>query len=501
MNKKIILFTMATVTALVTLDTTIVGVALPSIARSLHATFADLEWVIGGYVLCFASLLTPIGLLGDQRGRRRAVLVGVSIFGAASLLCGLAQSAALLTIARVLQGVGAAFLPPAALGIIGHTFRGNDRVRAFGVWGAVLGLAIIAGPIVGGIVTSQLGWRWTFLINIPICCGLLFAIARWVPDSRDPNAKHYDIVGCVTFASALFLVTWSLIDPHYVAVRLLGAAIMLVVFVTVERRHPYPMLDLSLFGRPAFLGAVAAGIGYAAAAQVLIFFFPLYLQNAFGYSAQASGLAMLPFAIPLFIMPRIGARASARYGSRVVLATGLGLVAGGDLLLAWSAPLLHYAVFATAMVVTGAGAGMLNGETALALQSTIPTDRGSMAGGLAATIRFTSILLAVAVFGVVLSHAATIDITRRAEEATLAINAAPFARRGIAGDLAGALLTMPQSARLISAEIARLGVASGIAWLMLTAAAIAAGSGALVWRLLPATTYAERVGAAALVVD
>lgn len=481
---------MAGVTSLVTLDTTIVGVALPSIAQSLHATFADVEWVIGGYVLCFASLLTPAGVLGDHRGRRGAVLAGVSIFAVASLLCGLAQSAALLTAARVLQGVGAAFLPSAALGIIGHTFRGPERAKAFGVWGAAIGFAIICGPIVGGVVTSFWGWRWTFLINIPICLVLIVVIARWIPDSRDPSAEHYDIGGCVTFAAGLFLLTWTLIDAHHIALRLGGAAVMLALFVDIERRHRYPMLDLALFGRPAFLGAVAAMMGYSAAAQVLIFFLPMYLQNAFGFSPLQCGAAMLPFAVPLFVVPRIGARASAHYGSRAVLTWGLVLVAVGDLLLAWTAPFLRYPLFAMAMVVTGSGAGVLNGETALALQSTIPPERSSTGGGLAATVRFTSILLAVAVFGVILSRATTIDFTRRADRAALSVDVVPLVRRVIAGDATGALQVVPSPMRVLVADIAHLSVASGIGWLMLAAAVVAAVSSAVVWRLLPVSAPA-----------
>ena len=492
MHKKIILLTMAGVTSLVTLDTTIVGVALPSIAASLHATFADVQWVIGGYVLCFASLLTPAGVLGDHRGRRGAVLAGVSIFAIASLLCGIAQSATLLTAARVLQGIGAAFLPSAALGVIGHTFRGPERARAFGIWGAVTGVAIISGPIVGGVITSLLGWRWTFLVNIPLCAVLIVCIVRWIPDSRDPGAERYDIGGGVTFCGALFLLTWSLIDPHVLALRLGGAAIMLAAFVAIERRHSYPMLDLELFKQPAFLGAVAAMVGYSAAAQVLMFFLPLYLQNAFGFSPLASGAAMLPFAIPLFVIPRIAARTSVRHGSRFVLAWGLVLVAAGDLLLAWSAPMLSYPVFALAMGVTGIGAGALNGETVQTLQGAFPPERGGMAGGLGATVRFTSILLAVALLGAVLSHAATIDFTRRAGQLALPLDVSGLMRRVIAGDAAAALVDLPASERMSVAGIAHAAVASGIEWLMFAAGLVAAGSSALTWRLLPAGSPASR---------
>ena len=407
MQSKVILVTMATVTALVTLDATIVAVALPSIAQGLHASFADVEWVIGSYVLAFASLMTPVGALGDHRGRKGAVLAGVSIFAVASLLCGVAQSAPILIAARVLQGVGAAFLPPAALGIIGHTFQGSERNRAFGVWGSVIGLAVVTGPVIGGIVTSLMGWRWTFLINLPLCVALCVAIVRWVPDSRNPDARRYDLGGSVTFCGALFFLTWALIDPHDIPVRIAASVVMLIAFLAIERRRRDPMLDLALFRRPDFLGAVVAMAGYSASAQVLVYFFPLYLQNSLRYSALASGLAMLPYAIPLCLMPRVAARFSTRYGGRVVLALGLAIVAAGDLLMALAAPTLHYPLFAGAMFVSGIGAGLLNGETAQTLQATIPTAQGGMAGGLSATVRFASILLAVAVLGVFYSHKGT----------------------------------------------------------------------------------------------
>jgi EmrB/QacA subfamily drug resistance transporter len=407
MKPKVILVTMATVTALVTLDATIVAVALPSIAQGLGASFADVEWVIGSYVLAFASLLTPVGALGDHRGRKGAVLAGISIFAVASLLCGVAQHAAFLIAARVLQGVGAAFLPPAALGIIGHTFQGRDRNRAFGVWGSVIGLAVVLGPVIGGLVTSLMGWRWTFLINLPLSVALVLAIVRWVPDSRNPDARRYDFGGSITFCGTLFFLTWALIDPHDIAVRVGGSLLMLIAFIAIERRQRDPMLDLARFRRSDFLGAVAAMAGYSASAQVLVYFFPLYLQNSLRYSALTSGLAMLPYAVPLCLMPRLSARASTLYGSRVVLLWGLAIVATGDLLMAAAAPTLRYSWFASAMFVSGIGAGLLNGETAQTLQATIPTAQGGMAGGLSATVRFASILLAVAVLGVFYSRRGT----------------------------------------------------------------------------------------------
>src|SRR5271154_5735700 len=199
------------VSFMIMLDSNIVAVSLPSIARNLNATFADIEWVVSAYVLTFAALLMPSGALADRYGRRRMLIVGLAIFTLASLLCGLAPAAPILNAAGALQGVGAAVELSAALEVLGHEFRGAERAKAFGFWGTVVGVAVAVGPLVGGLITSTLGWRWAFLVNIPFGGALIWRTTDAVSESRDPEAQRLDAVGMLSFGGGLFCLVWALI--------------------------------------------------------------------------------------------------------------------------------------------------------------------------------------------------------------------------------------------------------------------------------------------------
>jgi EmrB/QacA subfamily drug resistance transporter len=286
--KRRILFSASLVTALSMFDSNIVAVSLPSIARTLGAGFADIEWVISAYVLTFAALLLAAGSYADRHGRKRATLIGLAVFALASGLCGLAQSALMLDLARALQGIGASLLVTAGLAIINHAFAARERAKAYAFWGACLGIALTSGPIVGGVVTDLFGWRWAFLINLPICVTLFVAIAACVDESRDQEAKRLDYAGILTFSAGLFLLIWALIDGNAlgwaarpIVERFVGATVLLFAFVFVELVQKRPMVDFTLFAQPTFLGSVFAMLGYAGGAQVLIFYLPLFLQNAF----------------------------------------------------------------------------------------------------------------------------------------------------------------------------------------------------------------------------
>ena len=212
-NKRAILFTTSLVSSLIMLDSNIVAVSLPAIGHSLHASFSDVQWVIGAYLLSYAALLLATGAFADRHGRKRATVIGLVIFGLASMLCGLAPSAWVLNAARALQGVGGSFLLTAALAILTHTFFGAERAKAFSVWGACLGIALTIGPIVGGVITNFWGWRWIFLVNIPASLALIWAIFRFIPESRDEQATGLDFPGIATFTPGP-LNTFSRLSRH-----------------------------------------------------------------------------------------------------------------------------------------------------------------------------------------------------------------------------------------------------------------------------------------------
>jgi EmrB/QacA subfamily drug resistance transporter len=479
--KRRILVATSLVTSLIMLDSNIVAVSLPSIARTLGAGFADIEWVISAYVLSFAALLLAAGSYADRHGRKHTTLIGLVVFAVASGLCGLAQSALMLDLARALQGVGASLLLTAALAIINHAFVKEERAKAYAFWGACLGIAITGGPIVGGVVTGLFGWRWAFLINLPICIALFIAIVAFVDESRDHEAERLDYAGILTFSAGLFLLIWALIDGNAlgwaarpIVERFVGGAVLLVAFLFVELVQKRPMVDFTLFAQSTFLGSTFAMLGYAGGAQVMIFYLPLFLQNAFDLSPAMAGLAMLPFALPMFLTPRLGAGLARRYSGRSLLTIGLMTTLIGNLLL-WALASLPYPAFLVGMLVAGAGAGLLNSETAKVMQGAVPAQRAGMASGLSATTRFVGLLVGFAALGAVLAQVASRSFMAGGVAAGLdAETAAELAKHVTSGDVAGIVGTVPEALRTSVWQIGNAAFADGFAAAALLAAAVAA---------------------------
>jgi EmrB/QacA subfamily drug resistance transporter len=406
-----LLLTASLVSSLIMLDSNIVAVSLPAIGRSLGASFTDIQWVISAYVLTYAALLLAAGNFADLRGRRQAMVLGLVVFAVASGACGLATTATLLNLARAVQGIGGALLLTASLAIISNAFKGAERTHAFAFWGASLGIALAVGPIAGGTIADLFGWRWVFFVNLPACVGLIIATYRVIDESRDPNAKQLDFPGIFTFSLGLALLIWGLIDANdagwtstSILLRLGAAFVLFVAFVIVELRQHRPMVDFSLFRRRTFTGAILAMIGYGASAQVMVFFLPLFLQNAYGFAPIYAGIAMIPFAVPMVLTPRVTAKLAAHFSGRALLTAGLAISLVGNILF-WiiAREDLPYPLFAFGMFISGCGAGLLNGQTVKVLQGAVPEDRAGMASGLASTTRFIGILVSVALLGAVLS--------------------------------------------------------------------------------------------------
>jgi EmrB/QacA subfamily drug resistance transporter len=384
--------------AVTVLDTNLVGIVLPTIARDLSATFGDIEWVVSAYLLCFAALLLPAGAIADRIGRKRLLLLGLAIFALASLACGAAPTAPALYLARAAQGVGAAFLLAPSLAVIGHAFSGEaERARVWAVWGAIMGMTMVLSPLIGGVISRWLGWRWAFYINLPVCAGLALAVVRWVPESRSPAHRALDLPGIVLFASAMFAFTWTLISGPAqgwtsvaVLARAAAALCLFGLFVALERRVRAPMLDLALFSNRRFVGAVAAMLAYAACAQVMASLLPLYLQNARGASPLQAGVGMLPFALAMLLLPMAGRRLAAFMAGYQILALGLAIVALGNLVMMWSAAMPENGwLVVLGMAILGSGGGLLNGETQKAIMGTIPLGFAGLGAVLAGGARTT----------------------------------------------------------------------------------------------------------------
>lgn len=487
-TKTWVLLTASLVSSLIMLDSNIVAVSLPAMARSLHASFRDVQWVISAYLIAYAALLLAAGALADLWGRKKAMVAGLVIFGISSVGCGLASTSLMLNVARAMQGVGGSLLLTSSLAIVTHTFSGAERGKAFAVWGAWIGVALVAGPILGGFITSLAGWRWVFLVNIPICIVLVIATFVLVSESKDDNSRTLDVAGVITFTPGLFLLIWALIDGNDVGWdspsmigRFVGAAACFAVFGLVEKRQQRPMVDFSLFKQRTFLGAFFAMLGYGATAQVMVFTLPVFLQNAYGFSPAGAGLAMLPFALPMVLAPRLVARYGSSLAARTRLTLGLAVTLVANLAyFACASSLVPYAIFVVGMVVGGAGAGLLNGETVKVMGGAVPAERAGMASGLASTTRFIGILVGGAVLGAILLARLGTRMVATAEKLGADAKSASVAARLIAaGNSEGALALFPSSMRGALHEAGIHGLARGFASGTLVSAVLAAFACAL----------------------
>jgi EmrB/QacA subfamily drug resistance transporter len=475
------------------LDANIVSVSLPSIAHSLHASFSGIEWVVSAYMLAFATLLMPAGALADRYGRKPLLILGLLVFTAASLACGLATNLATLVAARTLQGVGAALQLSAALATLSYAIQGPARGPAFAFWGSVVGLGIALGPVVGGVITQSFGWQWAFFVNIPIAVPLLLLIVRHAPASRDPLATRLDLPGVATFAGFLFLTTLALISANHegwgsiAILSELGAAVLLLAaFVLVELHQARPMLELRFFRNSTFLGGTIAQFGFAACLLTLLTYLPIYLQGALGYSSSRAGLMMLPMVVPVFFVPRLTTRHLAhRFSGRTLLAAGLMLGALGLALLMLEVAKLRYDGLIAGLILCGMGAGLLNGETTKVAMSAIPAERSGMASGVSGSVRFMGIVLGVASLGAVL-FARTSAVIDASLPDVDAVRRTEFIRDIVAGNLSGGGIASGLNLHLLALHA----FAEGFRMLLFAAACAALCATLLTWRLVRAADTA-----------
>jgi EmrB/QacA subfamily drug resistance transporter len=393
-------------TFMLLLDITIVNVALPDIARGLGSSFSDLQWVIDAYALSLAALLLTAGSLADLFGRRLVFVAVLGLFTAASLLCGLATSPLFLDVARALQGIGGAAMFATSLALLAATFHGPERGTAFGIWGATTGAAVAVGPLVGGVLTQSIGWESIFFINVPIGLAAITVTMRQVSESRDPDASGVDGAGLVTFSAGLFLLVFALVRGNaegwgspLIVGFLIGAGVLLCAFLAVEVRQDRPMLDLTLFRKPAFAGASIAAFVLSASMFSMFLYLTLYIQNTLGYSPLEAGLRFLPTTLLSFAVAPVAGKLSARVPVRALIGGGLVLVAVGLLLMAHLDATSGWTALLAGFVVSGAGVGLTNPPLASTAIGVVPPARSGMASGINSTFRQVGIATGIAGLG------------------------------------------------------------------------------------------------------
>lgn len=397
-------------TFMLLLDVTIVIVALPDMARALDASLSDLQWVLDGYALALAALLLGIGAAADLLGRRRVHVAGIVLFAVASLVCGLASSPMALVAARGVQGVGAAAMFATTLPLLASVYQGKDRSVALGLWGAVSGAAAAIGPVVGGLLTEGPGWRWIFFVNLPVSVAAIWLTARSVPESRGAQDRRLDWAGTVTFAVFAGAATYAVVRAGSLGwtsastLATLGiAALALLCFVLVERRVEHPLLDLSLFRKPAFVGVMIGALAFNGAAFGVLPYTSIWLQTVLGLSPVQGGLAVLPLAATAFVVAAIGGRLLHGVQPRLTIGVGLALIGVGTLGQAVLGAGSSWPTLLPGLLVAGVGTGLVTPALAGAALASVPPERAGMAGGAVNTFRQLGYAFGVAVFGTVVT--------------------------------------------------------------------------------------------------
>jgi EmrB/QacA subfamily drug resistance transporter len=395
-------------TFMLLVDITIVQVALPTIQRHLHSDFADLQWVIDAYALTLATLMLTWGAAADRFGRKRIFTFGLVVFTLASLLCALSNSSTFLIWARALQGVGGAAMFATGLALIAQDFHGPERGKAIAAWGATVGGAVAVGPLVGGALTSGLGWRWIFFVNLPIgVITFVISMSRMV-NVRDPQATKLDLFGLASFSSFMFLLIFGFIRTNTdswtsspIIAFLSAAALMLIVFIAVELRQSRPMFELSLFRKPGFTGVCIATFAIGGGMFALFPFVTFYFQNDLGFSAIGGGIRLLPSTVLCFLVP-LGLRSIAdRLPPGLVLGSGLALTAAGLATMIAVSASTTWLVLIPGLILTGFGIGIANPAIARIALGVVPHERSGMASGISNTFRIGGIATGVAALGAI----------------------------------------------------------------------------------------------------
>jgi EmrB/QacA subfamily drug resistance transporter len=397
---------------MIMLDNTIVNVALPAIKKDLGIGVSELEWTVTAYALTFAVLLLTGGKLGDLYGRRLIFTIGLVVFTASSLACGLSSSATELIAARAVQGVGSALMMPATLSIITATFAARERGMAIGIWAGVSAMALAIGPLLGGVITEHISWNWIFYVNVPI--GILGVVASLVvvPESKDTShEQRLDLPGLLTSGAGLLAVVYALIEAHHYGwtsttiVALFGvAAVALAAFVLLEQRQRLPMLDLTLFRNGTFTGANLVAILVTLAMFGIFVFFPIYMQTYRGWSPIQAGAALLPWTLLIVIFAPIAGKLSDRVGSRWLIAAGMTTV--GLCCVELSTVGVHSSFWRMlpGFMLGGLGMSFVMTPMSAAVMGAAPVDKAGVASGVLNTFRQVGVALGIAIMGAIITN-------------------------------------------------------------------------------------------------
>jgi EmrB/QacA subfamily drug resistance transporter len=473
------------------LDVTIVNVALPDIERQFDASLSDVQWVIDAYALTLAALLLTAGSLADLLGRRRVFAVGIAIFTVGSLLCGVAGSALVLSVSRAFQGIGGAVMFATALALLANSFRGRDRGVAFGAFGAVAGIAVAIGPVLGGAITSGLSWRWIFFVNVPVGLAAIAITLLRVEESRDPAAHRPDWLGFGAFSAGLAALVYGLIKSssdgwgsRLVVGCMVAAGLLLVAFLAIEARRREPMFDLGLLRKPTFAGGLTSAFAISASLFSLITFVVLYFQNILGYSAIGTGVRLLALTGAVFVSAGIAGRLSSAVPVRLLIGPGFVLVGAGLLLMRGISPASDWTHLVPGLVVAGIGAGMVTVPLASTAVGVVHHTRAGMASGVNTTFRQVGIAAGVAALGSILASSVRDSVVSGLAGTPLGDHSHRIALEVSTGHTEQAIAAAPAAARAQLAAVSQSSFIDGLNLILLIGAVIAFVAAALALALI-----------------
>ncbi len=486
-------------TFMLLLDVTIVNVALPAIQTALGASFGGLQWIVDAYALTLAALLLTAGSLADLYGRRRLYVIGLVVFTLSSLLCGIAQTTLELQLSRALQGVGGAIVFSVSLALLADAFRGKDRGVAFGVWGAITGLAVAVGPLLGGALTTGLSWRWIFYVNLPIGVIAVGLAIRKVAESRSPQARRPDWAGFVLFTAALANLVYGLIESNqrsFHDTRVIGclvaAGVLLAAFVVVEARGAHPMFDLGLFRLPTFTGGSIAAFGISASIFAVLLYLVLYLQDVLRYDALGTGLRLLVLSAGILATSGLSGRLSAHVPVRFLVGPGMLLVGVGLLLMRGLGVGTGWTHLLPGLIVAGCGVGLVNPPLASTAVGVVAPQRAGMASGISSTFRQVGIATGIALLGTLFSNKVGHEVlTRVAAVPGLSGQGPRVAAAVQSGQIGELIARLPVASRGAVGAITVGAFTAGLNRILLVAAVVALVTGVIALMMIRTRDFVQ----------
>jgi EmrB/QacA subfamily drug resistance transporter len=462
------------------LDVTIVGVAIPSISKALNASFSSLQWVVDAYTITLTTALLTAGSMADIFGRKRVLTIGLIVFTVASVLCGLSRTIVELDLARGLQGIGGATMFACSLALIVQEFPAHQRAIAFGAYGAVNGVSVAVGPIVGGLLIEAFGWQSIFYVNVPIGIAVFFVLRRKVVNLPGPETQ-IDWPGLATFSAFMFLTIFATIrgsvdgwtSARIVACYASGIA-ALAAFIAIELRRKFPMFDLRLFRNRTFVGSSVSAFTVCFSCLALIFFITVWFQSILGYSAIGTGTRMLVFTGVALAVGPIAGRATETVSPRLVLGLSLGLVSIGALTMTRVSPGDSWTSILPGLVLAGAGLGLAGPTLASTSVGVVPPWRGGMASGMNSTMREAGTTAGIAVLGTLLLHQVTSHVDSALSGSFLANAANPIANAIAAGGTPTLVAQQQATLRPGLQHVANVAYTDGLKYVFLLAAIVAA---------------------------